>query len=98
MIAAVDAPCVCLNCAVHRAGPVSGADDADIELDVELELDTHAASATLTTTARKSRIDASLGKAKGGAEPQLRPAAHIVINASASGHRRLRRSRAAERV
>jgi len=60
MIAAVDAPCVCLNCAVHRTGPLSGVADADIELDVELELDAHAAMATLPMTPRRTRIDVPL--------------------------------------
>ena len=31
MIAAVDAPCVCLNVAVQRIGPLSGADEVAAE-------------------------------------------------------------------
>src|SRR6476620_10399190 len=76
MIAAVDAPCVCLNCAVHLTGPVSGVADADIELDVELELEVHAAIATsvIQADAWNARMDPPLEKEKGGAELELRSA------------------------
>jgi hypothetical protein len=47
MIAAVDAPCVCLNVAVQRIGPLSGADEVDAEVDAD---DAHPAVATMPTS------------------------------------------------
>src|SRR4051812_25551092 len=61
MIAAVDAPCVCLNAAVQRTGPLSGEDAVDVDADVDPDVDEHAASVTspMTATVRDRRIDCS---------------------------------------
>jgi hypothetical protein len=47
MIAAVDAPCVCLNVELQRTGPLSGDVDEDEEVAAE---DAHPAVATIPTS------------------------------------------------
>jgi hypothetical protein len=77
MIAAVDAPCVCLNVADQREGLLSGDDDEGVEVDAEP--DAHPATATITAnmTAPDPRIECSI-YAKGGAELELRSAFQFV--------------------
>ena len=99
MIAAVDAPCVCLNVADQRTGPLSGAAAPDAEDEVDDDPDAHAATTTITTsiTAPDPRIECSI-YAKGGAELELRSASQFVCGVFALRDGRLRRSRTAECV
>src|SRR4029079_13711518 len=97
MIAAVDAPCVCLNVAVQRATPFAGS--AAVEVDDDPALQAIAAKHERSNVARVPRIARPALTFNEEAERSLAPLRLLLIyRAAISRYRRLRRSRATEGV